>query len=164
MIRLDLSTLADLPPAVATPKYDPRLVGVGIVHLGIGAFHRAQTAMFSDDALAIERADWGICGVSLRSADVRDRLVPQDGLYTAVEKSPGATRRRIVGSVREVLFLGDQRDALRTRLLEPETKIVSLTITEKGYCHDPDTGNLNHAHPDIAHDLAHPGQPRSAIG
>jgi fructuronate reductase len=164
MIRLDLSTLADLPVAVETPKYDPRLIGVGIVHLGIGAFHRAQTAVFSDDALAIEHADWGICGVSLRSSDVRDRLVPQDGLYTAVEKSPAGTRRRVIGSVREVLFLGDQRDAVRTRLIEPETRIVSLTITEKGYCHDPATGKLNPAHPDIAHDLAHPGQPKSAVG
>jgi len=163
-LRLDLSTLDNLPPAVDTPKYDPRLIGVGIVHLGIGAFHRAQTAVFSDDALAIERADWGICGVSLRSADVRDRLVPQDGLYTAVEKSPAGTRRRIIGSVREVLFLGDQRDAIRTRLLEGQTRIVSLTITEKGYCHNPATGKLNPAHPDIAHDLAHPDQPKSAIG
>jgi len=163
-LRIDLSTLDNLPPAVDTPKYDPRLIGVGIVHLGIGAFHRAQTAVFSDDALAIERADWGICGVSLRSADVRDRLVPQDGLYTAVEKSPAGTRRRIIGSVREVLFLGDQRDAIRTRLLEGQTRIVSLTITEKGYCHNPATGKLNPAHPDIAHDLAHPDQPKSAIG
>jgi len=163
-LRLDLSTLDNLPPAVDTPKYDPRLIGVGIVHLGIGAFHRAQTAVFSDDALAIERADWGICGVSLRSADVRDRLVPQDGLYTAVEKSPAGTRRRIIGSVREVLFLGDQRDAIRTRLLEGQTRIVSLTITEKGYCHNPATGKLNPAHPDIAHDLAHPEAPKSAIG
>ena len=164
MIRLDLSTLDDLPAIVDTPRYDPRLVGIGIVHLGIGAFHRAQTAVFSDDALAIERGDWGICGVSLRSADVRDRLVPQDGLYTAVEKSPAGTRRRVIGSVREVLFLGDQRDGVRTRLMEPETRIVSLTITEKGYCHDPATGALNPAHPDIAHDLAHPDQPKSAIG
>jgi len=130
-VRLDLSTLDNLPAAVDTPKYDPRQIGIGIVHLGIGAFHRAQTAIFSDDALAIERDDWGICGVSLRSADVRDRLVPQDGLYTAVEKSPAATRRRIIGSVREVLFLGDQRDAIRTRLIEAETRIVSLTITER---------------------------------
>jgi len=163
-MRLDLSTLDDLPPAVDTPKYDPRLIGIGIVHLGIGAFHRAQTAIFSDDALALEHADWGISGVSLRSPDMRDRLVPQDGLYTAVEKSPDGTRRRIIGSVREVLFLGDERDAVRTRLIEPETKIVSLTITEKGYCHDPATGKLNPAHADIAHDLAHPHQERSAIG
>ena len=146
MNRLDLSALDRLPAAVETPKYDPESIGIGIVHLGIGAFHRAQTAVYSDDALAVERADWGICGVSLRSPDVRDRLVPQDGLYTAVEKSPGGTRRRVIGSVREVLFLGDQHDAVRTRLIEPETRIVSLTITEKGYCHDPATGELNAAH------------------
>ena len=91
-MRLDLSTLDNLPPAVDTPKYDPRLIGVGILHLGIGAFHRAQTAVFSDDALAIERADWGICGVSLRSADVRDRLVPQDQYQQYA-------RPRIVGTV-----------------------------------------------------------------
>ena len=164
MVRLDLSTLANLPAAIETPKYNPQLIGVGIVHLGIGAFHRAQTAIYCDDALATEHADWGICGVSLRSADVRDRMVPQDGLYTAIEKSPARTRRRVIGSVREVLFLGDERDAVRTRMIEPETRIVSLTITEKGYCHDPATGKLNTAHPDIAHDLAHPHQARSAIG
>src|SRR5258708_36376720 len=99
MKRLALSTLTELPSAVARPKYDPRRIGIGIVHLGIGAFHRAQTAVFSDDALAIERADWGICGVSLRSADVRDRLVPQDGLYTAVGKNPARPRSRVIGSV-----------------------------------------------------------------
>ncbi|HEY2864018.1 MAG TPA: mannitol dehydrogenase family protein [Casimicrobiaceae bacterium] len=163
-MRLDLSTLDNLPAAVETPGYDPRLIGIGIVHLGIGAFHRAQTAIYCDDTLAIEHADWGICGVSLRSADVRDRMVPQDGLYTAIEKSPAWTRRRVIGSVREVLFLGDARDAVRTRMIEPETRIVSLTITEKGYCHDPATGKLNTAHPDIAHDLTHPREARSAIG
>ncbi|HYT96952.1 MAG TPA: mannitol dehydrogenase family protein, partial [Casimicrobiaceae bacterium] len=67
MTILSLATLDRVPPAVARPAYDPRSVAIGIVHLGIGAFHRAQTAVFSDDALAIERADWGICGVSLRS-------------------------------------------------------------------------------------------------
>src|SRR5271169_7067408 len=127
MSRLSLATLGQLPPAAAAPGYDPRPVEVGIVHLGIGAFHRAQTAVYSDDALALERGAWGICGVSLRSAEVRDRLAPQDGLYTAVEKSPSGVRRRIIGSVREVLFLGDQRDAVHARLSDRATKVVSLT-------------------------------------
>jgi fructuronate reductase len=162
--RLSLATLGRLPAAAAAPGYDPRQVGVGIVHLGIGAFHRAQTAVYSDDALALEGGAWGICGVSLRSAEVRDRLVPQDGLYTAVEKSPAGIRRRVIGSVREVLFLGDQRDAVQARLAAPATRIVTLTITEKGYCHDPATGQLNFAHPDIVHDLAEATQPQSAIG
>ena len=164
MSRLSLDTLALVPAAVAKPAYDVGRVGIGIVHLGIGAFHRAQTAMFSDDALAIDQGDWGICGVSLRSADVRDRLSPQDGLYTAVEKSPAGIHRRIIGSVREVLFLSDQREHIGTRLAAAETRIVSLTITEKGYCHDPATGKLNFQHPDIVHDMAHPGAPQSAVG
>jgi fructuronate reductase len=164
MRRLAFSTLADLPAAVAHPGYDPRIVAVGIVHLGIGAFHRAQTAVYCDDALALERGDWGICGVSLRSPEVRDRLAPQDGLYTAVEKSPAGTRRRIIGSVREVRFLGDERKDIHARLSARSTRIISLTITEKGYCHDPATGQLNLSHPDVVHDLADPQQPVSAVG
>jgi fructuronate reductase len=164
MRRLSLATLGELPAAVARPAYDARRIGIGIVHLGIGAFHRAQTAVFNDDALALDQGNWGICGVSLRSADVRDRLSPQGGVYTAVEKSPTGIRRRIIGSVREVLFLGDQREQVKTRLAAAETRIVSLTITEKGYCHDPATGKLNLRHPDVVHDLAHPEQPQSAVG
>jgi fructuronate reductase len=164
MSRLALSTLGALPSSVARPVYDPRRTGVGIVHLGIGAFHRAQTAVYSDDALALDNGDWGICGVSLRSPDVRDRLVPQDGLYTSVEKSPAGIRRRVIGSVREVRFLGDERGEVHQRLVAPSTRIVSLTITEKGYCHDPATGDLNFAHPDIVHDLADRENPVSAVG
>jgi fructuronate reductase len=164
MSRLSLGTLSALPAAVARPAYDPSTTGVGIVHLGIGAFHRAQTAVYSDDALALEAGPWGTCGVSLRSADVRDRLSPQDGLYTAVEKSPSGTRRRVIGSVRQVLFLGDERDSVHARLAAPATRIVTLTVTEKGYCHDPATGKLNFAHPDVVHDLAQPDRPRSVVG
>jgi fructuronate reductase len=137
MKRLSLATLRELPAAIVRPGYDPARIGIGIVHLGIGAFHRAQTAVYTDDALARETGDWGICGISLRSPDVRDRLAPQDGLYTGVEKSPRGVQRRIIGSVREVLFLRDERDRIRQRLEAPATRIVSLTVTEKGYCHDP---------------------------
>lgn len=164
MKRLSLATLGELSTAVARPAYDARSIGIGIVHLGIGAFHRAQTAVYTDDALAREIGDWGICGVSLRSPDARDRLAPQDGLYTSVEKSPLGVQRRIIGSVREVLFLGEERDRIRRRLEAPATRIVSLTVTEKGYCHDPATGRLNFAHPDIIHDLAEPSKPVSAVG
>jgi fructuronate reductase len=162
--RLSLGTLAALPEAVARPAYEPASVGIGIVHLGIGAFHRAHQAIYTDDALAQAGGDWGICGVSLRSADVRDRLVPQDCLYTAIEKSPAGIRRRIVGSVRDVLFQGDQRERIRERLLAPATRIISLTVTEKGYCHEPATGRLDVRHPDIVHDLQNPDTPRSVPG
>lgn len=164
MKGLSFATLRELPAAVARPAYDARSTGVGIVHLGIGAFHRAQTATYTDDALALAPGDWGFCGVSLRSPDVRDRLAPQDGLYTSVEKSPGGIRRRVIGCVREVLFLGEERGRIRQRLESPATRIVSLTVTEKGYCHDPATGQINLAHPDIAHDLADPAHPASAVG
>jgi fructuronate reductase len=161
---LSLTTLDRAAPAVARPAYDPRGVGIGIVHLGIGAFHRAHQAIYTDDALAQEGGAWGICGVSLRSPDVRDRMTPQDGLYTAVEKSPAGVHRRIIGSVREVLFLAAERKAVDARLADRATQIVTLTVTEKGYCHDPATGKLNVDHPDIVHDLAHPHEPASVVG
>ena len=152
--RLTPAALGALPPAVARPAFEPRALDIGIVHLGIGAFHRAHQAIYTDDAIARHGGAWGICGVSLRSPDVRDRLAPQDGLYTAVEKSRAGVRRRVVGSVREVLFLGDERARVDARLASPATSIVTLTVTEKAYCHDPATGALNLAHPDIVRDLA----------
>jgi fructuronate reductase len=164
MKRLSLETLGALPAAVARPAYDAHALGIGIVHLGIGAFYRAQSAEYTDDALARKPGPWGICGVSLRSAEVRQRMAPQDGLYTAVEKSPAGVRRRVIGSVRELLFLGEQRGDVHARMAAATTAIVSLTVTEKGYCHDPATGQLNFAHPDIVHDLASPQSPVSAVG
>ncbi len=163
-MRLSLAALAAAPATVARPAYAIDALRCGIVHLGIGAFHRAHQAIYTDDAIASAGGNWGICGVSLRSADVRDRLAPQDGLYTAVEKSPEGVRRRIVGSVREVLFLGDARAAVDARLAQPATKIVSLTVTEKGYCHAPATGTLDFGHPDIVHDLATAAAPVSVVG
>ena len=164
MNRLDLSTLAQLPSDVARPGYAPDEVGIGIVHLGIGAFHRAHQAIYTDDALAHAGGAWGICGISLRSPDVRDRLSPQQGLYTSIEKSPEGIRRRVIGSVREVLFQGDEADAVHRRMAARDTHIVSLTVTEKGYCHEPATGRLNASHPDVVHDLAHPQALRSVPG
>ncbi len=164
MNRLDLAYLDHLPADVLRPAYACGDVGVGIVHLGIGAFHRAHQAFYTDDALAHEGGAWGICGVSLRSPDVRDRLSPQQGLYTSIEKSPAGIRRRVIGSVREVLFHGDEADAVSRRLAASDTHVVSLTVTEKGYCHEPATGRLNPDHADIVHDLADPQAPRSVPG
>jgi fructuronate reductase len=162
MLKAD--ALDRLPRSIARPAYDRTKTAIGIVHLGIGAFHRAHQAIYTDEALALEGGDWAICGVSLRNPDVRDRLTPQHGLYTAVEKSSTVIRRRIVGSVGEVLFLGDQRSEVHARLAAPATRIVTLTITEKGYCHDPASGRLNFAHADIVHDLAEPAMPVSVVG
>ena len=162
--RLSDATLAGVAAGVQRPGFDRRATGIGIVHLGLGAFHRAHQAIYTDAALAAQPGDWAIAGVSLRSADARDRLRPQDGLYTAIEYSPAGTRRRIVGSVREALFLGDDRARVHDLLVAPATRIVTLTVTEKGYCHDPATGRLNLQHPEIAHDLTHPDAPISVVG
>ena len=164
MERLSFDALSRLPRDVAVPSFDPRALDIGIVHLGLGAFHRAHQALYTDAALEHEPGKWGICGVSLRSPDVRDRLTPQQGLYTAIEKSPAGVRRRIAGSVREILFMGDARERVLARLVAPGTHIVTLTVTEKGYCHDPATGKLNLQHPDIVHDLEHPDAPTSVVG
>ena len=164
MDRLSLVTLPALGDAATRPAFDPRALGIGIVHLGIGAFHRAHQAIYTDEALTACGGSWGICGVSLRSPDMRERMRVQDGLYTAVEKSSSAVHRRIVGSVREVLYLAEDRTAVAARLAAGATRIVSLTVTEKGYCHDPATGRLNFAHADIAADLGDREQARSVVG
>jgi fructuronate reductase len=164
MSTLSFATLDRVPPEIARPSYDPGNIGIGIVHLGIGAFHRAHQAIYTDDAIAQHGGAWGICGVSLRSPEVRDRMRPQDGLYSAVEKSPGGVHRRVIGSVREMLFLGAERNAIDARLEDSTTRILTLTVTEKGYCHDPATGRLNFEHRDIAHDLANPRAPASVVG
>jgi fructuronate reductase len=162
--RLDASALAALPHDVRRPAFDRTRCGIGIVHLGLGAFQRAHQAIYTDDALEAQPGDWSVAGVSLRAADARDRLRPQEGLYTAIERSPAGTRRRVVGSVREALFLGDEHERVHRLLAAPQTRIVTLTVTEKGYCHDPATGRLNLAHPEIAHDLMHPEAPVSVVG
>lgn len=164
MVRLDSVALGRLPAGIERPRFVPAAIGIGIVHLGIGAFHRAHQAIYTDDVLAVDGGNWGICGVSLRSPDVRDRLAPQECLYTAVERSPAGSRRRIVGSVREALCLADQRKRVATRLAQREVAVVTLTVTEKGYCHEPATGSLDFSHPSIAHDLAHPAAPVSVVG
>jgi fructuronate reductase len=161
-VRLSLATLERTAPAVARPAYDPARLRCGIVHLGLGAFHRAHQALYTDEAIAAAGGDWGIVGVSMRKPDVAEALRPQDGLYT-VEILDAAPRYRIVGAVRQALTLAAEPQKVLTALAAPGVRIVTLTVTEKGYCLDA-AGALDLAHPDIIHDLAHPDAPRSAIG
>ncbi|MEE3627352.1 mannitol dehydrogenase family protein [Nitrospirillum sp. BR 11752] len=159
---LSAATLAALPAAVARPGYERSVCGIGIVHFGPGAFHRAHQAVYTDDALALEGGDWAISAVSLKSPGVRDALVPQDGLYTLVtlDRTIG---HRVIGSIREVLCAPEAQDQVLNRLAAPATRVVTITVTEKGYCLTA-AGELDTAHADIVHDLAHPETPVSVIG
>lgn len=145
-------------------RHDRAGTGVGIVHLGIGAFHRAHMADYTQDLLDSRGGDWAILGASLRSAAVRDQLAPQDGLYTLVEQGPGGNRYRLIGALAGVIVAPERPAALIAAIAAPGTRIVSLTVTEKGYCHIPATGELDERHPDILHDLQAPDTPRSVIG
>lgn len=158
--RLSLAALPALPAAVARPDYAPEHVRIGIVHFGPGAFHRAHQAAYID-ALLADHPDWGICAVSLHSAEARDALRPQDGLYTlALLGAP--ERLRVIGAIREWLCAPQEPDAVLARLADPAVRLVTLTVTEKGYALAGD--GLDLAHPEIAHDLAAPEAPRSAVG
>lgn len=162
--RLSTDGLHELSEAVARRSYKPADHGVGIVHLGIGAFHRAHQAIYTDDVLRGSGGDWRITGVSLRSRAVAEQLNPQDGLYTVMTRSGEGDTCRVIGSVARVLVAPEDPAAVLQAMADPAVKIVSLTVTEKGYCHDPATGRLNKAHPDIMNDLAHPDSTRTAIG
>lgn len=136
---------------------------VGIVHLGIGAFHRAHQAAYTQEAMAASGdATWGICGVTQRSASVREQLAPQDGLYGVLVSAPKRTRLQVVGAVRQVLFPAEQQAELDARFADEGVALVTLTVTEKGYRRDG-AGRLDHTDAAVAADLAG-GTPRSAVG
>jgi fructuronate reductase len=161
--RLAPDTLARVPADVARPRYDRSKVAPGILHLGLGAFHRAHQAVYTDAVLAAD-PHWGIVGVSLQSPDARDRLQPQGGLYSVLERDVAGTRVAVIGAIRGALFLGADFDDVMRAFADPRTKIVSLTVTEKGYCHDPASRELATDHPGLAHDYADPARPQTTIG
>jgi fructuronate reductase len=162
--HLSTATLDRLPADVARPRYDRAAVSAGIVHLGIGAFQRAHQAMYTESALAAGDTRWGIVGASLRSPAVRDALKPQDGLYTLAVRGAEGERLQVIGAIKDVLVAPEYPEALLRALADPGVKIVTLTVTEKGYCYDPATTALDEAHPDIVHDLANQERPRTAPG
>ncbi len=162
MQRLAESTLAQA--RAERPHYDRRAVRCGIVHLGLGAFARAHLAVYVDTLLAQGHHGLGIVGVSLRNDDVPNALGPQDGLYTLAVTGAAPVAHRIIGSVLRTLHAPSAQSEVRAALAAPGTSIVTITVTEKGYCWDPATRRLDHSHPDIRHDLEHPDVPRSLLG
>jgi len=154
-------TLANAKPALQRPRYDRSKTQIGIVHFGPGAFHRAHQAFYVDELLAIDPR-WAISAVSLQSSGVRDALKPQDGLYTLAILDERPTYRAI-GAIKEVLVAPEAPENVFTRLVAPSTQVVTITVTEKGYCLDA-TGALNATHPAIRHDWSNPTQPQTLIG
>jgi mannitol 2-dehydrogenase len=165
---LSRATLAALPATIARPRFDPAKVSSGIVHLGFGGFHRAHMARYTHDLMErrVDAAQWGIVGVGLLPADlrVRDALAPQDALYTLIERQDGDEAATVIGSVCDVIFAGESSKAALDAIDDPAIRIVSLTVTENGYCRNAATRTLDRDHPFIVHDLGHPNQPRSAVG
>ncbi|GAB5447916.1 mannitol dehydrogenase family protein [Gymnodinialimonas sp.] len=136
----------------------------GIVHFGPGAFFRAHLAPYTDEAIRASGGDWGIVAVSLKSPTARDQLGPQGVAYTSVTLTPDGMEPQVISAVSDVLVAPEDPAAIVDLLADPAIRIVSLTITEKGYGFDPATGGLDISHPDVAHDLADPNFPASAIG
>jgi mannitol 2-dehydrogenase len=164
MLSVTLSSASEM---VAVPTYDREKVRVGIVHFGVGNFHRAHQAMYIDDLLnAGEANDWGICGVGVLPADarMRDVLHDQNGLYTLTLRHPdGRLEPRVIGSIVRYLFAPDDPEAVIRQLTDPNTRIVSLTVTEGGYNNHPTTGRFDHENAAIIAD-AHSTTPTSMFG
>jgi fructuronate reductase len=162
--RLSYLTSFSLGSGIRKFRYDRARLATGIVHLGLGAFARAHLCDFTEDVLEQDFGPWGVAGISLRRPDQRDRLAPQDGLYITLCREPAGETARVIGCVTDIKVAAENPQATIELLAAPDTRIVSLTITEKGYCHDPASGRLQEQHRDIRHDLEQPDAPRSAIG
>ncbi len=159
-----LTSLNDLPSDVTRPGYTPSEHRAGIVHLGLGAFHKAHQAVYTDTALAHSGGNWRITGVSLRSPETAAQLAPQNGLFTLIERSAEGSTARIIGSIAHAYCLGPDRAAVLDAMTAPATQIVSITVTEKGYGIDRSTGGVDTVHPAIAHDLNEPDAPVGVAG
>ena len=162
--QLNKNSLAQIAnnQKIKSPSYDRENTEIGIVHLGPGAFHRAHQAVYTENAMNLSGGNWGICGVSLRSATARDILAKQDNLYTLAILDKNISYQ-VIGAMKEVLVASEQSEQVIARMSSANTKLVTLTITEKGYCLASD-GSLDLNHDDIKHDLENPTTPVSAIG
>lgn len=168
-MKLNKQNLPQLPAHLARPSYALSAVKAGIAHIGVGGFHRAHQVAYTDALMNLgEGLEWGICGIGTRGDELsmRDALASQDYLYTLVELDDRPdTEVRVIGSIRDMLLVTqDGSEAVVARLADPAIRIVSLTITEGGYCLDDSTGQFNATLPQIQHDLENPRSPISVFG
>jgi mannitol 2-dehydrogenase len=168
MLPLNAKNLASLPEDLPVPAYDRSRLRTGIVHFGVGGFHRAHEAMYLDRLMADGKAlDWAICGVGVMPADRRMQQVldAQDGLYTLVVKAPdGTLEPRVIGSIKEYLFAPDDPDVVIEKMASEQVRIVSLTVTEGGYNFNAVTGDFVADNPDVQHDLQPDTAPKTTFG
>jgi mannitol 2-dehydrogenase len=168
MPPLNAAMLSSLRAQVSTPVYDRAQVTTGVVHFGVGGFHRAHQAMYLDRLMDEGKAlDWGICGVGVLPVDrrMKDAMEAQDCLYTLVLKHPDGTfEARVVGSIVEYLFAPDDPDRVIEKMADEQTRIVSLTVTEGGYNFNAVTGEFDASNPDVVHDLQPGAAPKTAFG
>jgi mannitol 2-dehydrogenase len=165
-VKLSSSSLASLPATVAQPRYDRSALRAGIVHFGVGNFHRAHQAVYLDDLFNSGTGhDWALVGAGVFDGEKigREKLKEQDWLTTVVEQDEGHMSARVTGSMIDFLTPGDAA-AIVERLADPAIKIVSLTITEGGYFIDPASGQFNPTHPDIVTDARNPAAPKTVFG
>ena len=158
-------SLDKLPQDVQRPHYDRQALRTRMVHIGFGAFHRAHQAVCSDRLAAEQGSDWGYCEVNLNSGELIHALRQQQLCYSVAEMADDRLSLRVIGVVTAALHgQSDGIEAVLDALCQPDVAIVSMTVTEKGYCHHPASGELNLEHPAIVHDLAHPDTPESLPG
>jgi fructuronate reductase len=166
MRRLSPDQLDDLSASPRRPGYDRARLRVGMAHIGVGAFHRCHQAEYTDDALEAKFGDWGVVGINLRPPRLAETLAPQGGLYTRTLKQDDRVETRLVGSLLSTLDVEDAASAESAvaTLASPSLSVVTMTLTEKGYCHIPATGALDFDNPDIRADARGGLPPRTALG
>ena len=161
MTLLTENSLPDIE-GIRIPSYRREEITPGIIHLGVGNFHRAHQAVYIDELLSID-PKWGIVGVSMRSAQTRDRLKPQNFLFTVREREDDQQTGRVIGAILDILVLNEDQQEILSLASGDQISVITLTVTENGYCHTS-SGDLDSTHPEIEHDLANPDNPKSVPG
>lgn len=159
-----LSNLENIPDYVRRPTYTPSAHKTGIVHLGLGAFHKSHQAFYTDAAIESSGGDWRIVGVSMRNRQLPIQVAAQNGLYTLIVRNPTGPTARVIASIESALCAVEDTTELLKSMCSPDTRIVSLTVTEKGYGFDRGQGGINHSDVTIANDLIFPEAPKGVLG
>ena len=161
MRRLNTHNIETIP-GLSKPTYDREVLDPSILHIGVGNFHRAHQATFTDDLLNAGHTDWAILGASLKSPTVPSQLTPQDGLYTLAITTPEVVERRAVGAILDVIDASSDQTTLIAAMANPDIQVITLTVTEKGYCY---AGNsLDRQNEEVIADLSSEGHRQSLPG